>query len=70
MNCERTDRISNRHLLPETFYERMADISRIEREISKLFSEVYEAKHKERDELYARALDDIKGTSGLGERRG
>ena len=48
-------------LSADSFYERMADIARIERVISKIYSEAYLAKHKERDELYQKALDEIKG---------
>lgn len=45
----------------ETFYDRMADISRIEKEISKLYEEKYLADHKQRSEVYQQIIDEIKG---------
>lgn len=45
----------------DSFYERMADIAHGEHEISRIFSEFYETKHKERDILYTKAFDEIKG---------
>lgn len=49
------------YLNAETFYDRMADISRIEKEISKLYDEKYIDYHKQRSEVYQQIIDDIKG---------
>ena len=48
-------------LRAETFYDRMADISRIGKEISKIYEEKYVDYHKQRSVVYQQVIDDIKG---------
>jgi hypothetical protein len=45
----------------DSFYERIADIAQNERIISKTYSDIYQSKHKARDEVYSNKFDEIKG---------
>jgi len=45
----------------ETFYERISDIARIEKEISRCYGEEYLTLHQERAEVYQQIIDEIKG---------
>ncbi|MFZ3059101.1 MAG: BREX system P-loop protein BrxC [Candidatus Methanoperedens sp.] len=48
-------------LSAETFYDRMADIAKAEKEISKFYETEYSSIHKKRMDVYKKAIDDIKG---------
>jgi len=45
----------------ETFYERISEIARIEKEISRRYGEEYRTRHQERAEVYQQVIDEIKG---------
>ena len=45
----------------ETFYERISEIARIEKEISRRYGEEYLTRHQERAEIYQQVIDEIKG---------
>ena len=45
----------------ETFYERISEIARIEKEISRRYGEEYRTLHQERAEVYQQVIDEIKG---------
>ncbi|NIA10071.1 MAG: BREX system P-loop protein BrxC, partial [Nitrospiraceae bacterium] len=45
----------------ETFYERISEIARIEKEISRRYGEEYLTLHQERAEIYQQVIDEIKG---------
>lgn len=45
----------------ETFYERISEIARIEKEVSRRYGEEYRTLHQESAEVYQQVIDEIKG---------